>query len=158
MDSIEHACCQVCKKNFTLDKKQKKLVTQLKSKGQKFIMIECPHCGTSTQYVNTGEGQTEKEEQSVAYRCPVSRCSGWVDWIPDPTPFMGCGECGSMWIKKSNFYDEISDITARYPYRKSCYKKENSTWLPLPLEQHPDDYEILVEQEAIDQKKSLARG
>lgn len=106
----------------------------------------------------------EKEEEDSShpqYRCPVSHCAGWVDYIAEPKakPFWGCGACGSRWLDVKNLYKEMQAIAAQYPYRRKCYKKAaGGKWLPVPLAQQPVDYEERVEREPFDKKDSFNRG
>lgn len=158
MNTLERARCQVCRHVFNLDEQQQVFVKAMKDKGQPFMMIECPHCGTSTQYVDSRDIQVSPQEQSGAYRCPVAQCSGWVEWIADTPAFLGCGECGSQWYHEAALQREISQIVARYAYRAACYEKTHTAWAPAPLEQHPEDYEARVEQEAMDTGTEQVRG
>ena len=66
------------------------------------------------------------------YRCPVSRCSGWVVLVADPEErsFWGCGECGSVWYNRSKLFEEICKIINRFPYRQRCYVFDGDTILP----------------------------
>jgi hypothetical protein len=90
------------------------------------------------------------------YRCPVSACSGWVDFIEgDDRPFWGCGECGSLWYQKVNLLKEIEAITRLFPYRNECYSQVGGEWLPAA---HSDDYERRVEEEPQNQSDDFVRG
>ncbi|WP_348749476.1 hypothetical protein [Pseudomonas rhodesiae] len=158
MDSIKNARCQICDKIFALDAQQHKLIAPMIAKGQRFIMIECPCCGSSTQYVKAEEflpPQTDVQN----YRCPVTQCAGWVDFIDEPTrPFWGCGECGSVWYEEKNLQKEITSIIALYPYRASSYKQMNGKWVPGDLRSEAANYEELVEKEPADDHDALVRG
>ena len=76
----------------------------------------------------------------------------------DSYDFWGCGECGGIWRKKKNLYAEILAIVKKYPYRQVCYKKSGKGWLPAGLDNEPDDYEDLVEQEDEDTSQEYERG
>lgn len=158
MDSTRNACCQVCGKTFELDAKQLKLVAPLVAKGQRFIMIECPSCGSSTQYVKATDS-VEANHQAQNYRCPTRQCAGWVDLIDEKTPpFWGCAECGSVWYEDKNLQKEIADIVAKRPYRARSYRKLNGNWVPGDLKSEPANYEELVEKEPADDHDELVRG
>ena len=158
MDSTRNACCQVCSKTFELDAQQLKVVAPLLAKGQRFIMIECPSCGSSTQYVQAAE-HAEPTPPVQNYRCPIKQCTGWVDLIDEKTrPFWGCGECGSIWYEVNNLQKEITDIVAVHPYRARSYRKLNGQWVPGDLKSEPADYEELVGKEPADDHDELVRG
>ncbi|MDQ0737607.1 hypothetical protein [Pseudomonas sp. W4I3] len=158
MDSINDACCQVCHKTFGLDAQQLKLVEPMVAKGQRFIMIECPKCGSSTQYVKA-EDPVATSHPAQNYRCPVTQCVGWVDLIDEKArPFWGCGECGSVWYEEKNLQKEITGIVALHPYRARSYKQQNGKWIPGDLNAEPDDYEEMVGKEPTDEHDGLVRG
>ncbi len=158
MDLIESARCQVCDETFELDAQQQKFVAHLVTKGQRFIMIECPSCGSSTQYVKAAEF-TEASNQPANYRCPITQCVGWVDLVEDqPRSFWGCGECGSIWYDEKNLQKEITDIVALHPYRAHSYKQLDGKWAPGDLSAEPANYEALVEKESADDHDQLIRG
>lgn len=158
MDSIKNACCQVCAKTFELDAKQQKFVAPMVAKGQGFIMIECPCCGSSTQYVKADES-VEDHPQVHNYRCPITQCAGWVDLVDEKNPpFWGCGECGSVWYEEKNLQEEIAGIVALHPYRAHSYKQLNGKWIPGDLNSEPANYEELVEKEPADDHDQLVRG
>ncbi|WP_369937912.1 hypothetical protein [Xanthomonas tesorieronis] len=48
MESTAKAQCRVCKERFDLDAQQRAFVMPLLAKGQRFIMIECPCSGASS--------------------------------------------------------------------------------------------------------------
>lgn len=158
MTSIKNARCQVCDKTFELEALQQKFVAPLVAKGQSFIMIECPSCGSSTQYVKAEE-PIETSHQVRNYRCPITQCAGWVDLIDEKTrPFWGCGECGSIWYEEKNLQKEITNIVALHPYRAHSYKNLNGKWIPGDLNSEPTNYEDLVEKEFADDHDELVRG
>jgi predicted nucleic-acid-binding Zn-ribbon protein len=158
MDSIKNARCQVCDDTFELDAQQQKFVAPLIAKGQKFIMIECPSCGSSTQYINVVE-TVKSSDQTASYRCPITQCTGWVDLIDEEArPFWGCGECGSVWFEEKNLQKEITSIVALHPYRAFSYKKLNGKWTPGVLSSEAESYDKLVEQEPVDDHDALVRG
>lgn len=158
MDSIKNARCQVCEKTFELDAQQQKFVVSLVAKGQKFIMIECPACGSSTQYVNAME-TVKEQDQTESYRCPITQCTGWVNLIDEKArPFWGCGDSGSVWYEEKNLQKEITDIVALHPYRARSYKQLNGKWIPGEISSEPENYEELVEKEPVDDQDELVRG
>jgi ferredoxin len=138
--------CEFCHKEFEPPPIQKALIDRLtESKSNGLVMLECPHCFKDIG-LHIG---TPVEIASPAYRCPVIGCTGWVSFIDleKEKPCWGCGECGSVWHKKKNLYDYISKSIKRYPYRATCYKKTNNTFVPADEGQEIVDYESLVEQE-----------
>ncbi|MFB3302429.1 MULTISPECIES: hypothetical protein [unclassified Pseudomonas] len=158
MDSINNARCQLCKETFELDAKQKQFIAPLVAKGQRFIMIECPSCGSSTQYVKA-EQPLVTALRAANYRCPISQCAGWVDLTDEQSPpFWGCGECGSVWYEEKNLQKEITAIISSFPYRAGSYKKLNGEWIPSDLNSEPKDYEELVAKEPADEHDELVRG
>lgn len=158
MDSINNARCQFCKETFELDAKQQQFIAPLLAKGQRFIMIECPSCGSSTQYVKA-EQPPITAPQPANYRCPISQCAGWVDLIDEQSPpFWGCGECGSVWYEGKSLQKEITAIMSLYPYRASSYKQLNGDWIPGNLNSEPANYEELVAKESPDGHDELVRG
>jgi len=158
MDSIKNSRCQICDDTFELDAQQQKFVAPLIAKGQKFIMIECPSCGSSTQYINVVE-TVKSSDQTASYRCPITQCTGWVDLIDEEArPFWGCGECGSVWFEEKNLQKEITSIVALHPYRAFSYKKLNGKWTPGVLSSEAESYDKLVEQEPVDDHDALVRG
>ena len=94
------------------------------------------------------------------YRCPVSRCSGWVVLVAEPEErsFWGCGECGSVWYNRSKLFEEIRKIINRFPYRQRCYVFDGDTILPNKLADESKNYEELVRREPFESATSYIRG
>ncbi|WP_124365009.1 hypothetical protein [Pseudomonas sp. R3-52-08] len=158
MDSTKNARCQVCNETFELDAQQQKFVAPLVAKGQNFIMIECPSCGSSTQFVKAAES-ADGSVEPANYRCPISQCAGWVDLVEEPPrSFWGCGACGSIWYEEKNLQKEITGIVALHRYRASSYKQLDGRWVPGDLSSEPENYEELVEKELADDHDQLVRG
>jgi len=108
-------------------------------------MIECPCCGAPTQYVAM-VAVAKPHDHEAPYRCPLSRCAGWVDWIDaDPPPFWGCGECGSVWHEERDFQTRISRIVARP--RADSYKRIEGKWLPAGPDVESADHEERIGKE-----------
>ncbi|RUM69400.1 MAG: hypothetical protein DSZ07_04635, partial [Sulfurovum sp.] len=42
----------------------------------------------------------------------------------------GCGETGTVWYEKEDFYKDIEKIMQKYPYRKDCYENRDNELLP----------------------------
>lgn len=153
--------CQVCHRTFTLSHQQAILVTDLLKRNLNFIMVECPLCGFATNY--KAENETIQNINITvspsSYRCPVSHCSGWVDFINEETSeFFGCGECGSIWHEEKNFQKEITDIISLYDYRAKCYEIILDKWMPSAIKNEDKNYEKLIECEPFDKSKSFIRG
>lgn len=147
MALIERSVCQICSRSFDLTETQQAFVSRLKDRGQHFIMLECPHCGTSTHYAEGVDDRCQEQEQNL--RCPAAHCSGWAVSVDDASPFTGCGECGSVWHSIDALQRDISSIVSRFPYRAACYKNTSGQWLPTELGSQPGDYEERVEQEPL---------
>lgn len=112
MTSIKNARCQVCDKTFELDALQQKFVAPLVAKGQSFIMIECPSCGSSTQYVKAEE-PVETSHQVRNYRCPITQCAGWVDLIDEKLVLSGVAENAGVSGMKRRTYKKKLQILLR---------------------------------------------
>lgn len=80
-------------------------------------------------------------------RCPRLTCSGWAVYVDDEPPFWGCGECGFVWSDQSDLYKEIAEVSKKYGYRKKVYQKSGDEYMPVSLEDEPENYEALVEME-----------
>lgn len=142
--------CKKCLYNFILSQHDRERSDLLfKSKGITKIFVDCPGCGTEIRV-----DRIDKKKSAINLRCPVSHCSGWVDYIEsgfERSPFWGCGECGSRWIDKMNLFKEIVEITKRYPYRKKCYSKISiQECIPADLKKEGNGYEDRVNCEADD--------
>ncbi len=82
----------------------------------------------------------EDEEGSGAnmdgLRCPVSNCTGWVEWLEeegeDEPSHWFCGICASGWLERKNLLREIDEIIKKYPYRKDFYSKSGKQWEAAP--------------------------
>jgi len=150
---MTNAQCQICKDNFQLDMRQQAFVVPLVARGQRFIMLECPRCGASTQYVAVGDSPAP-HDRAENYRCPLAGCAGWVDLIDThPPPFRGCGECGSVWHEENSFQRAIDDILVRHPHRAGSYQKIDDEWLPAGPGSEPAQYEELVAMESASKDK-----
>ena len=127
------------------------------SKGVAELRQTLPHLEVVT---DDPYGVSADDDKSPTYRCPVSRCTGWVDLIEDEDEgdFWGCGECGSIWRKRKNFFAEISAIVKKQKYRQACYRKSGHNWEPEDGDREPDDYEDLVEREEPDAADDYERG
>ena len=126
-----------------------------------FLMIECQSCG---QYfsINPIESKLQeiKDEKTSPLRCPVSRCCGWVSHIgrdKSEKGFWGCGECGSVWRSRAALFNEIREITKKYPYRASSYVLTDNDITPASFGNESEDYEELVGSEDKDAASSFQR-
>lgn len=156
--------CDKCGKSFRpLDTQEADIVRRAaKAKYDRFT-VDCPHCNAHTKInpVAVVAGKKGTVLSTPTYRCPVSACTGWVDYIQNDEeegPFWGCGECGSIWYKKSSLLKEIENIVKKFAYRKKCYSKSKGEWLPASPDKIPDDYEERVEDEPEDEADDYVRG
>lgn len=74
-------------------------------------------------------------------RCPVKTCYGWVSSVDD---FWGCGSCGTVWNNLESLFSEIELIISKYSYRGQVYTKSGTMYLPVDLDDEPEDYEEMV--------------
>lgn len=149
--------CKLCKRVFTLTKDQEKLYESKRAANQP-LALGCPLCGRTWMMTFA---QQKADKAHPQYRCPVSHCAGWVDYITAARAksFYGCGACGSRWLNVENLYKEIAAMVALHPYRKECYRKvAGGKWKPVPLAHQPRDYEERVEREPFDEKDDFVRG
>ncbi len=82
-------------------------------------------------------------------RCPEAGCTGWVSEVEDEG-FWGCGECGMTWDEREELDDAIQEAIETYPYRKKVYRKTKNGWQPVAIDDEPEDYEELVDEEEIE--------
>lgn len=158
MEEIIKSECQTCHRTFTLSNQQAILVTDMLKRNLNFIMIECPLCGLATNYKAENETM-QKLIQPSPYRCPVSHCSGWVEFIDENSSgFFGCGECGSMWYEEKNLQKEITHIISLYNYRAKCYEMISYKWIPASFKNEDKNYSYLVDFEPLDKIKNFIRG
>ncbi|MBN6101217.1 hypothetical protein JR064_03440 [Xanthomonas sp. CFBP 8703] len=119
----------------------------LLAKGQRSIMIECPCCGASTQYV-TMVAVAKPHDHEAPLSRPASTMRGMGRLVDaDPPPFWGCGECGSVWHEERDFQTRISRIVARHPYRADSYKRIEGKWLPAGPDVESADHEERIGKE-----------
>jgi hypothetical protein len=158
------AVCEECGQRFNpLETKYAEMVRRYAAHGDKTVAIECPHCEeyTAVNPVAIIAGKDGTAVSTPTYRCPVSGCAGWVDYVDndlDEGPFWGCGECGSVWYEKANLLKEIDQIVKKFKYRKKCYRKSKEEWIPADPDKIPDDYEERVEAEPQDESDDYVRG
>jgi hypothetical protein len=79
-------------------------------------------------------------------RCPHETCYGWVSEVEESKNkyILGCGNCGNIWIGRSELYAAILTITKKYPYRASVYIASTEGYSPVDLDEEPEDYVELV--------------
>ena len=160
---MSSAKCEDCGERFyPLKTKQADLVRRCANTQWEKIAIECPKCHEYT-FVNATAivaGNDGTVSSQPTYRCPVSCCVGWVDYVDNDkeAPFWGCGECGSIWYKQVELFKEIDKIVKKFSYRKKCYRKSKGTWLPADPNKIPEDYEERVEDEPEDESDDYVRG
>lgn len=98
------------------------------------------------------EGEYPYGVDESCFRCPASRCDGWVCWTEEggfdgDQPAWECGYCGSSWLNPSKLQKEITTITETFSYRRACYVGSKGSWKPAPICEHPEDYDDLVDAE-----------
>lgn len=136
--------CPICNVNFRLSLDQENLVSMVDVGKMKFAMLECGNCHQTFSY----KFSSASVRVSLSYRCPVEGCIGYVANIVDVTDFgFGCGECGTVWSGKSDFYRSINDAVSSYPYRKKVYKFDGEEIEPVDPGMEPKDYEKKVLKE-----------
>lgn len=161
--------CGMCGHKFVPNAKDKEFILQAAEKGMRLAVITCPKCPmgkvdpvaiTSDLESANANVDTPQLDNETPYRCPVSGCYGLVSFIDNPgeKSFWGCGECGCIWYNTQNFFNEISEIVKKYPYRQHSYKKTGNEWLPCPLEKEAKNYDTLVEKEPSGLTKNYIRG
>jgi len=161
---MSSAICEECGERFyPLKTKQADMVRRCAKGKWTELGIECPRCHEYTKINPTAvvAGNDGTVVSKPLYRCPVSGCTGSVDYVDreeDEGPFWGCGECGSIWYKKANLFKEIENIVKKFAYRKKCYRKSKREWLPAAPDKIPDDYEERVVDEPDDEGDDYVRG
>jgi hypothetical protein len=161
---MSSAICEECgERFFPLKTKQADMTRQAAQAKWEELGIECPRCHEYTMInpVAIVAGKDGAVVSKPMYRCPVSGCAGWVDYVDsdeDEGPFWGCGECGSIWYKKAKLLKEIENIIKKFSYRKKCYRKCKGEWVPADPDKVPDDYEERVENELQDETDDYVRG
>ncbi|MDH6254438.1 transcription elongation factor Elf1 [Chryseobacterium sp. H1D6B] len=140
--------CHHCKEEFTASNEQSAFITASKVKNMKFIIIECPICYESFHLDPTAVDRPVTAVSELAdedgLRCPNAGCFGIISFIEEEKPFWGCGECGTVWNKKSELFQDVKISIEKYPYRAEVYKKKRKGFIPAALEDEPEDYEDLV--------------
>lgn len=149
--------CNSCTKDFEPSPPDEGRIKKAQSTSSPaLVMLECPHCYSDIAFSN---GATSSSEPGP-YRCPVIGCAGWVTQVAfDSPPYLGCGECGSIWYGKDNFFRYIGKSIARYAYRANCYgKNPDGTYLPGEGKDEPANYEDLVESEPKEYGEEFVKG
>jgi hypothetical protein len=156
--------CQKCGGTFQpLEAPHADLVHRAAKARYKELGIECPLCADYTKIdpVAVAAGKDGTVVSEPMYRCPVSGCTGWVNYVRagrHKRPFWGCGECGSIWHRKAKLLSEIDKIIKKFPYRRKCYRKSKGAWHPADPDRIPDDYDERVEAEPQDERNDFVRG
>ncbi|MWP61704.1 hypothetical protein [Gilliamella sp. Pas-s25] len=145
--------CDNCNKAFIASEEQDRFILVSREKNMKFIMIQCPYCSMSYAFNPMQLTNLDNKKIPVVngLRCPKEICTGIVSYIEDIPPFFGCGECGNVWLKKENLYDDIKNIISKYPYRKHAYNIINGEYLPVLDKEIPSCYDEQVSLEWNDQ-------
>ena len=160
---MSSAICEECGERFyPLRTKQADMIRRCANSQWEKLAIECPRCHEYTKIDATAvvAGKDGTVVSTPTYRCPVSACAGFVDYVKNDgeKSYWGCGECGSMWYKKVKLLKEIENIIKKFSYRKKCYRKSKEQWLPADPDKIPDDYEERVENEPEDDSDEYVRG
>lgn len=145
--------CDHCKRVYELDAEQMARMDNAKSEGGHAIFVKCPNCDMTTvlQWASP-------PPKGPPLRCPISTCAGYVVKVrKEGNDFWGCGKCGSQWTKRESLQQEITDIVAKFAYRKKCYRKSGKVWVAADPEKEVEDYEDRVASEPDDPSDSYAR-
>lgn len=84
------------------------------------------------------------EPRFFRYRCPGEGCTHVATYLDGA---WGCGECGVVFGSTEEFFELISDVTARYPYRVRSYIPMKDGYEPAPAGVEHPNYTSLVEAE-----------
>ena len=144
--------CDECGEQFEPSPGQRRLLESAQKKGMKMVMLECAHCGLACSVSVSAVDPRAGSRSSPTFRCPAVGCSGWLADIRDvPTGDVpqrwGCGECGRTWRTDTDLFRDIGSIVERFDHRAKVYVKKGRRWYPAPLEEQPENYEMLVERE-----------
>lgn len=141
--------CDQCKETFTASGEQISFISDSRKKGMRFIMLECLSCykGFSLNPLTMTVPVPEKTTDEDLLRCPCDSCYGLISYVEDQKPFWGCGECGSVWFTQSDLFEAIEASIKKHPYRAKVYKKKGNNFMPVPLENEPENYEETVARE-----------
>jgi len=141
--------CDQCKETFAASQEQISFVLDSQKKGMQFIMLECLSCfrGFSLNPLTMDTPTLQKTMDEDHLRCPCDSCHGLISYVEDRKPFWGCGECGSVWLTKAVLFEAIADSIKKHPYRAKVYKKKGNNFVPVPLEDEPENYEETVARE-----------
>jgi hypothetical protein len=141
--------CNHCKKEFITSEEQDHFISVSRKKNMKFIMIKCHYCSMSYDINSMLLNKQEDKQTAVVngLKCPKETCAGIVSYIEDIPPFFGCGQCGNVWFKKEDLYNDIKNIIAKYPYRKQAYNIVNDKYLPALDSEIPSCYDDQVNLE-----------
>lgn len=153
--------CPKCKLRFALPFAKSLEMAEL-IEGTMTVDVECPECDFIIACIPRevlAQQATDRSEEE-AYRCPVSRCAGYVVYVDgeDEDPFWGCGECGSIWYNQQTLFRDIARIVQRFHYRRRCYRNVKGEWRPGDPTKEPRDYDRKVESEPEDDSDEFVRG
>ena len=130
--------CTNCGTVHTPNDSEKKLIAS----DMPFVMLNCNKCGL-------GFGLDRSKRQSeieIVWRCPNAGCEGFVSFVEDEDDsFYGCGEDGTVWKSRTQFFDAIESIVDKYPHRLKCYIRNGKEWTPNPNE--PSNLEEHIKEE-----------
>lgn len=149
--------CNHCGSLNETDADQEQKIAKALQIGWTSLPFICSNC--KRQYIGEFTKQDNQTSQNH-FRCPVSHCAGWISYIEqDGHCVYACGECGSFWKEKNILFNEIIEITAKFPYRKKSYRfSSNGDITPVPLENEETSYEEQVETEPFDSLNVYERG
>lgn len=141
--------CDQCKETFTASPDQISFISDSQKKGMRFIMLECLSCYSnfSLDPLTMELPVPQKTTNEDHLRCPCDSCYGLISYIDNPKPFWGCGECGTVWFAKADLSDAIAKSIEKHPYRAKVYRKKGNNFLPVPLNNEPENYEETVSNE-----------
>lgn len=99
----------------------------------------------------------DSREQVLTWRSPISGSHGFVTKISDGNKeFYVCSESGAVWFHKSNLFEDIEKVVAKYAHRIFFYKKVKEEWYPVADE--PDDIDDLIDIEDVESLDDYVRG
>ena len=128
----QEAYCELCRRVFPLDSKQRQFFQASRLKGMRFIVLKCGLCrGGAGIDPQTPLGRVESVDGSPS-RCPVEGCVGYVSSLDGlklaDCALWGCGACGTTWKDDAELQAQTARIVSQYPHRRKGYVWKHSSW------------------------------